>query len=445
MFLPDHARPSVIVSSRKRTTVFERVRTRLATAPLSRLRRALLMLYLFVAAADATGKALATNTRVNALVQQLVGGRARTQLDHAARPAGNFEIFRAASRHLVTSRDLYAEYPSEHTDRFKYSPTFALLFVPLALIPWPLALFLWSALNALVLFVAVERVLPGRRGLFAMGLLLLEVLRGMQNAQSNALVAALIVLSFASLERYRGWRAALAVALGASVKIFPLAALTFSIPRRRAVRTGVAAGIVGLTLVVLPLALLSPTALAAQYGSWRSLEASDAQQRWFSVMELVHRLTGATWPNWPLQLVGTIALLAPLAIRRDRWDEARFRLSYLCSVLLYVVLFNHQAERASYLIAFTGATIWFVAEPRTRVRTALYALAALTIPVMSTLVPGAWLRTPGVMTYRLVLPCLAIWLVIQRELLRPPPRAEILVASDEGGVEVELDVALQRG
>jgi hypothetical protein len=192
--------------------------------------------------------------------------------------------------------------------------------------------------------------------------------------------------------------------------------------------------------------LLSPAALAAQYGSWRGVEASDAHQRWFSVMELLHRLTGAGWPNWPLQLLGTVALLAPLAIRRDRWDEARFRLSYLCSVLLYVVLFNHQAERASYLIAFTGATIWFVSEPRTRARTALYALAALTIPVMSTLVPGAWLRTPGMTTYRLVLPCLAIWLVIQRELLRPPPsRAELAVASDERGVEVDLDVALQRG
>ena len=436
----------MIVSSRTRSTLLDRVRFRLATAPLPKLRRALLVVYLLVAAADATGKALAANTRVNALARELVGGRARAQLDHAARPSGNFEIFRAASRHLLTGHDLYAEYPAEHTDRFKYSPTFALLFEPLAWIPWPLALFLWSALNALVLFVAVERVLPGRRGLFAMGLLLLEVLRGMQNAQSNALVAALIVLCFASLERYRGWRAALAVALGACVKIFPLAALTFAIPRRRAVRTGVAAGIVGLVLVVLPLVLLSPAALAAQYGSWRGVEASDAHQRWFSVMELVHRLTGAGWPNWPLQLLGTVALLAPLAIRRDRWDEARFRLSYLCSVLLYVVLFNHQAERASYLIAFTGATIWFVAEPRTRARTALYALAALTIPVMSTLVPGAWLRTPGMTTYRLVLPCLAIWLVIQRELLRPPPsRAELAVASDERGVEVDLDVALQRG
>jgi hypothetical protein len=279
-----------------------------------------------------------------------------------------------------------------------------------------------------------------------MGLLVLEALRGMQNAQSNALVAALIVLSFASLERYRGWRAALAVGLGACVKIFPLAALTFAIPRRRAVRTGLAAGVVGLALVVLPLVLLSPTALAAQYASWRGVEASDAQQRWFSVMELLHRLTGAGWPNWPVQLLGTLALLAPLAVRRDRWDDARFRLSYLCSVLLYVVLFNHQAERASYLIAFTGATIWFVAGARTRLRTALYAVAALTIPVMSTLVPGAWLRTPGVMTYRLALPSLAIWLVIQRELLRAPAsRAQRPATSDELGVELELNVALQRG
>ena len=69
-------------------------------------------------------------------------GRASDQLRHAARPSGNFEIFRTASRHLVSGQDLYAEYPAEHTDRFKYSPTFALLFAPFAWLPWPLALLL---------------------------------------------------------------------------------------------------------------------------------------------------------------------------------------------------------------------------------------------------------------------------------------------------------------
>src|SRR5215207_5833956 len=440
----DPALPHVTTTTLKRSP-FSRLSARLAAIPLPRLRRALLALYLLVAAADATGKALATNPRVNATVRDLVGERGNAQLQHAERPSGNFEIFRAASRHLVAGQDLYAEYPAEHTDRFKYSPTFALLFAPLAWMPWPLALVLWSALNAMLLFIALERVLPARRALLAMGLLLLEMLRGMQNAQSNALVAALIVLAFAWMERHRRWSTAFAVGLGACVKIFPLAALTFAIPRRHALRTGLVAGAVGVALLMLPLLVLEPAALVAQYASWGNVEASDAQQRWFSAMELIHRVTGVAWPNWPVQLLATIALLAPLLIRRQRWDDARFRLLYLCSVLLYVVLFNHQAERASYLIAFTGATIWFAAERRTRWRTALYALAVLTIPVMSTLIPGAMLRTPGMMTVRLALPCLAIWLVIQRELLRRGPRAEEpRVASDQLRVQIDLDVALQR-
>jgi hypothetical protein len=426
--------------------VLHRASERLAAVPTSRLRRILIALYLLVAVIDAGGKALAANPRVNEMARHFVTGRASDQLRHAARPSGNFEIFRTASRHLLSGQDLYAEYPAEHTDRFKYSPTFALLFQPFAWLPWPLALLGWNLLNGLLLFVAVERVLPARRALLAQALLVLEVLRGMQNAQSNALVAALIVLAFVAMERQRIWRTALAVALGVCVKIFPLAALTFAVPRRRAIRTGLATAATGVALIALPLLLMSPAALAAQYQSWRGVESTDALQRWFSVMELLHRITGIAVPNWPIQLVGTLALLAPLALRRDRWDDARFRLLYLCSLLLYVVLFNHQAERASYLIAFTGATIWFASEPVARWRRWLYGTAMLTIPLMSTLVPGAWLRTDAATTYRLALPCLAIWLVVQREMLRrAQSSARAASASDKLGVDVELDVALQRG
>jgi len=426
--------------------MLDRASARLQATPTARLRRILIALYLLLAVVDAGGKALAANPRVNEMARRFVTGRASDQLRHAARPSGNFEIFRTASRHLVSGQDLYAEYPAEHTDRFKYSPTFALLFQPFAWLPWPLALLGWNLLNGLLLFVAVERVLPARRALLAQSLLLLEVLRGMQNAQSNALVAALIVLAFVAMERLRIWRAALAVALGVCVKIFPLAALTFAIPRRRAIRTGLATAATGAALIALPLLLMSPAALAAQYQSWRGVESADAQQRWFSAMELLHRITGIAVPNWPIQLVGTLALLAPLALRRDRWDDARFRLLYLCSLLLYVVLFNHQAERASYLIAFTGATIWFASEPVARWRRWLYGTAMLTIPLMSTLIPGAWLRTDAATTYRLALPCLAIWLVVQREMLRrAQSSARAASASDKLGVDVELDVALQRG
>ena len=397
-----------------------RVRAWLDDVPLPRLRRTLVAIYLAMAAADAAGKALAAHPGINRALTARVGVASAGQMREAAKPSGNFEIFRTASRHLVADVDLYAEYPEEHVDRFKYSPTFALLFAPFAWLTWPLALFLWSALNAFVLFLAVERVLPGRAGLLAMLYLILEVLRGMQNAQSNALVAGLVIFTFAALERSNAWRAASAVALGACVKIFPLAALTFAVPRRLALRTGAAAVAVGIGAVMLPLLVTSPATLWAQYGWWRGVEASDARQRWFSVMEIVHRWTGTSWPNWPIQLAGTLVLLAPLALRRDRWDDARFRMLYLCSLLSYMVLFNHQAERASYLIAFAGATLWFASSPPARWRSGMYGLAFVTIPLMSTLVPGQMLRTQTVTLYRLALPTLLIWLAIQWELMRKP-------------------------
>jgi hypothetical protein len=135
-------------------------------------------------------------------------------------------------------------------------------------------------------------------------------------------------------------------------------------------------------------------------------------------MELMHQWFGGDWPNWPLQLVGTAILLAPLGVRRDRWGDTRFRMNYLCSMLVYLTLFNHQAERSSYLIAFVGASIWFVGGERAIMRMVLYSLALLTIPLMSTLVPVPdLLRSPTAMVYRLALPTLAIWLVMQYDLL----------------------------
>jgi hypothetical protein len=51
-------------------------------------------------------------------------------------------------------------------------------------------------------------------------------------------------------------------------------------------------------------------------------------------------------------------------------------------------------------------------------RTALFGLAFLTIPVMSTLIPGAGLKLPTVVLYRLAFPTLLIWLVVQAALWR---------------------------
>ena len=400
--------------------------------PTPRWRRILIALYLLAAFGDAAGKALAASPSVNRAVARLLRPGAAARVAEAQRPRGNFEIYRSASRHLASDQDMYARYPDELQDQFKYSPAFAVMFAPFAWLPWPLALFLWNALGAMVLFVAVERLLPGRAAMVALSFMLLEVLRVMQNAQSNTLVAGLIVTAFVALERNRLWRAASAIAIGASIKIFPLAALSFALPRRRALHAGLATAAIGIGLQLAPLLVTGPATLMMQYRSWLAVETGDTPERWFSAMELLHRLTGADWPNWIVQLSGTVVLVAPLLLRRDRWDSARFRLRYLCSTLLFVVLFNHQAERAAYLFAFTSLCIWFVSEPRAAWRTALFGLTVVTMPLMSTVLPvPAFMKTPTAMVWRLAVPSMLAWLIIQYELWRAVDSEESRVITAE--------------
>ena len=158
-----------------------------------RVRAKLLVLFVLMAALDAGGKFVERDQPTLDRVQRValrLGVRARVG---ARRSANNFEIFRGSSHHLIGDTDLYANYPGEHRDRFKYSPAFAFLFIPLAYAPWGLALLLWQLANALALFYALTRLLKDRRADLAIAIVVLEVWRSMQNIQSNALVAASII------------------------------------------------------------------------------------------------------------------------------------------------------------------------------------------------------------------------------------------------------------
>src|SRR6266852_8091877 len=206
---------------------------RLALPTLARPRRWLLALYLASAA-------LVT-------LQQAVLGR-----------SNNFLVFRSASRNLLAGRDLYAAHPEQHFDYYKYSPTFALLFAPLAYLPFALAFLCWSLLNALLLWYALDRLLPERAATVALALLYLEVLLALQYGQSNALVAALMILAFVALERRHQLGAASSITGGAAVKLFPLAALSLAGFHPRPLRFAAIVSAVLAVAVLLPLVAVSP-------------------------------------------------------------------------------------------------------------------------------------------------------------------------------------------
>jgi glycosyl transferase family 87 len=347
-----------------------------------------------------------------------------------------FDIYRASFSHLLAGRDLYAPDPARYRDLFKYSPTFALLFAPFAILPFPLALFLWNATNALALAAGIASVLPPRRAAIALALCFWEMTGALQYAQSNALVAGLMILTFVALERGRVRWGAAAAALGACIKIYPLAAIVCAVPLRRA-RSAIAWTVVALiVLVALPAAVLpgGAHALLAQYRSWRALEAVDALQGVVpagqhvvglngGVMQLARVCCDVHWPNWTIQLAGTALLLLPLALRRRSWDDPRFRLAFLCSVLVYAVLFNHKAESPSYIVGMAGIAIWFAAGPLTRTRTAFALALLVTVSAPGTGLFSHQFYREFFMRYTLkTLPLLVVWLVMQTELLAVDPR-----------------------
>lgn len=344
----------------------------------------------------------------------------------------NFVIFKRSFAHLLAGRDLYAAFPADHFDYFKYSPTFAALMAPFAYLPTPVGAVLWNVLNAGVFVAAMRRlpVLDARAKGLVCWFVVPEFLGACQNMQTNVLVAGLTILAFASCERSDDVGASLAVVLSFYVKIYGLlAALLFLLyaRRRRFVLLAVAWGVL---LGLVPLLFVPPAQLAFLYRSWfRLVQADRLTTVGFSVMAWLRAWFHISPP--PLVVVGAgfLGLVAPLANRRAFGDFG-FRLTFLCSLLLWAVVFNHKAESSTFVIAMAGAGLWYFARPRRPWRTALAWLAfALTSVAYSDLVPP---DVKGRFVIPLVLKVVALLLVwlatVVEEARWPGPGADTSVS-----------------
>jgi hypothetical protein len=329
----------------------------------------------------------------------------------------NYRIYERSFRHLLAGQDLYVRYPAEHWDVFKYSPTFAALMGPFSALPDAVGVVLWNLLNAAVFVLAVALVpVLSPRSKALLGLLLVpDFLTAVQNTQANVLVAGLVLLAFALLERGRpGW-AALAVACGFYVKLYPaLGALAFVFYPRRLRFLG-ALGAWLLVLGALPLAFVSPEQLRALHESWfRLLLADRAALTGLSVMGILHGWFGLDPSKTLVMLAGAAILVAP-ALDVAAWGRPAFRLLFVASILVWMVIFNHAAESATFFIAMCGVGLWWFARPRGPAEGALLASAFL-LTSMSPRLPSSVIEHV-VQPYALkAVPCVAVWIAIVLEL-----------------------------
>jgi hypothetical protein len=116
-------------------------------------------------------------------------------------------------------------------------------------------------------------------------------------------------------------------------------------------------------------------------------------------------------PNYVVA-AGALVLIASALLGRQS------RVIVLASVLIFVTIFNYAAESPSYVIAVAGVALWYFSQPRTATNLALLAATFLLSMLASTDVVPRSLRREFLEPYVVkALPCIAVWLRIQMELL----------------------------
>lgn len=330
----------------------------------------------------------------------------------------NYTIFAYSWKHLLANTNLYAQSP-DHYDLYKYSPTFAFLMAPFAALPRCLGLILWNFANMLLPVWAVSKLnVTQKQKNVILFIVLIELLSSVQNSQSNGIMLGLIVGAFALFERGKVVPAMLLICIGFYIKIFAAVAAVLLLFYPKKIKSILAGGIFVGVFGALPLLVIPLNQLRWQYTNWLQLLANDpAHGQNFSIMTLFERSFHIHAGDIFYLVPGILLLLAPLA-RMKYWSDFSFRLLYLCSILIWVVIFNHKAESPTYCIALGGIATWFVMNEKTDARKIVMLLAFLLVALSPTDLFPKYVRVNFIEPYALkALMPVAIWLWITWDLL----------------------------
>ena len=339
----------------------------------------------------------------------------------------NFLIFRGVFWHTIQKLSLYDFYPTEYNDHNHYGPIFSLVIAPFAVVPDAIGLLGWLVVLALGMYYAVRRLpLEEGRQIFLYWFCAHELLTALQMQQFNIAIAAIIIGSFAAIEKGREVTAAFLIVLGTFVKLYGVVGLAFFFFVKRKPRFILA--LIGWSVVcfVAPMLISSPEYVIGQYVEWYERLAAKNGENTFSLMQnisllgMIRKISGSASYSDLLVILPGLALFGLPYLRFGQYRHLAFRYAILSSVLLFVVLFSTGSESSTYIIPFAGIALWYTTSPwkRSGWDVALLVFAF----VLSSLSPSDLfprsLREAYVLPYALkALPPTLIWLRLSYELL----------------------------
>jgi hypothetical protein len=348
----------------------------------------------------------------------------------------NLLVFLQSARDLLSDANLYEKHTVEW---YKYSPSFAIFFVPFLWVPAGVAAAAWGALNFGSAYFGIRGLLEREHDdKTALLLSLLGIALVTDGDQANLLIAGTMLMSYKALRKQNFAAFGALTSIGLFVKIFPvvgLGLLATCAPRR-----GIARGIfwfvlTSIVLALLPFLFMTPGHYLMLLKSWRTLVAGEAQSvgaiRGWSVVHMLRELFAIDIQALPVQLFGTVVLSIPFALALFRRVTEDVRLDLALSVLVYVVLWNHRSEYCTLVISAIAMTVYMIHAGHKRIDIALLVLTLiLTSPIVSEFNPQvkgpfAFLGSRRLFHWWRLVPLVVLWARMQFSLvqrLRPVNR-----------------------
>jgi hypothetical protein len=336
----------------------------------------------------------------------------------------NFIIFKQSFFHLKNGTNLYLEYVKEYWDHYYYSPSFAVLVMPFTLIPTSLATFAWGIFDAGLLFFAIRQlpVLPKYQN-FILLLSANEMMNSSSNLQSNGIMAATIILSFVYVIKQKEVKSTAMILVGFFIKLYSITGLAFfffSQHKKRFVLWFIFWLIV---LVLLPLLVTSPSFLIQCYKDWAA--ALSLKSNFDITVSMYHNMVDITLQGmvkrvfnlpalnkWIFIIPGLIIFGAQYFFYKH-FSNPIYRLYMLCSVLLFIIVFNTGTESPTYIIGVPAICLWYVLQEKTKWINTIFIVSIFFSSFSYSDIFTPWLRTQVMMPYALkVLGCFIVWVVI---------------------------------
>ncbi len=339
----------------------------------------------------------------------------------------NYLIFKNVFYNTIHERNLYAEYPDLYFDHNHYGPIFSIFIAPFALLPDGFGIVLWSIFNAALLVFAIQKIpLVTNKKTLILWICLNEFITTILGQQFNPIMTTIIILSFVYIHEEKDIWSAFLIMLGTFIKLYGIVGLAFFFFSKHKIKFIGYCFFWSIIFFLLPMLISSPDFVIQSYHDWfnrlvvknnENVSASLMQD--ISVMGMGRKISGIKDLSNLIFILPAIFLFVLTYLKLRFYNQIKYRLLLLSSVLIFTVIFSTGAESPTYIIAFVGVAIWFmIKEKRNYWHWFLFIFALILTSFSPTDLVPKFLKEEYIKPYALkALPCFIIWLQIIYELL----------------------------